>query len=392
MLIMNSLLAAFIPLLTFKIAAALGLEKAWQRTLCAVIAGAAPAVFAYTKSISPDMLRVFLPFLSFWLFIKCTDVKFRAIRFFLSLFAAVVLAFAPAADPRMWFLVTALILLVLYSRFILRVKSVMFPVFFPSLAALTVLQVYINERLTGEFFTRNAVGSIPYVESLYSFAVSTWGVGVLAVILCVFAFRQKDSLLKAFAFFALVYNASMFFNGSAAILLIFFAFCYIFKHGLDFSVTTLAAITFSIIIALYYYASSSFTIAEVSAVFCVIALLFVLVSCAERYRRHIISFCLSLVLLFSGIAAVPNQAVNPEALEISEFIYNSADAPPTYIIDYTELAPLLRFLNRSTTIKTAEDFSGLPEDCFIFMRGRDGAFIFIAHGERAQAYLLSQEE
>ncbi|MCL2696638.1 MAG: hypothetical protein FWE74_01000 [Oscillospiraceae bacterium] len=387
MLIMNGVLASLIPLLTFKITAALGLEKAWQRTLCTLVAGISAAVFAHTKFITAAVLCVFLPFLLFYLFIRASNTKNRVVRFFLSLFTAAALGFAPAAEPRLWALVISFILLVFYSRYILRVKTFSFAGFFPAFAGFTVLQIYINERLTGELFAWGAIQG-DYIAELYFFAISTRGIGVLGICLCVSAFMRKDSPLKAFAFFALVYNTFMLFTDSASIFLVLFAFCYIFMHGLDFKKTMFSAITLGIIFILYYNAA---LLAEVSAVFCIIALLFVLVSCAERYKRHMITFCLSLTLLYTGLSDIPNQAESKEALVVSRFIYNSPDAPPTYIINSAGLAPVLRFLNRNTVISTAENYSELPEDCFVITRTDTGELVFSAHGERAEAYALSQE-
>ncbi|MCL2638816.1 MAG: hypothetical protein FWD48_10670 [Oscillospiraceae bacterium] len=389
MLIMNSVFAALIPLLTYKITASLGLEKAWQRTLCALVVVVNTAVFAQTKLAGGETLRVFLPFLLFYLFIRSANAKNRAVQFFLSFFAAIALSFAPAADSRLWTLAITFILLVLYARFILRVKAISFAGFFPAYAVLTALQVYLNWLLTGEFVFRGVGDAAPYAEQLYHFAISTWGIGVLGLCLCIRAFWRAESPLKLFAFFALLYNSFMTSGGSAPVFLVLFAFCYIFIHGLDFVETLSAAFTLGIIFTVYYYSSSLFEIAEVSAVFCVIALLFVFVSCAERYRRHMISFSLSITLLYTGLTALPAQTENAEALTVSEFIYNSSDAPPTYLLNNADLAPILRFLNRNTVINTAESLDELPDDCFVIFR-QNGGLIFAAQGERAEAYALSQ--
>ncbi|MCL2698570.1 MAG: hypothetical protein FWE74_10890 [Oscillospiraceae bacterium] len=400
MLIMNGVFAALIPLLTYKITLSLGVEKAWQRTLCAVIAGAGTAVLTYTKFITTETLSVFFPFLFFWLFIRTSDVKNLFLRFLLSLIAGALSALAPVADSRLWVLVAAFILTVLYSRFILRVKTISFIAFFSSFAVLTAFHVYTNG-----FILWGVGDAAPYVERLYHFAVSTWGIGVLGIILCVSAFRRADSppALKAFAFFALVYNAAAIGQGlshidSASPLLVLFAFCYVFIHGLEFNRLLITAITLGIIFAVNY---SRALISEVSAVFCLIALLFVLVSCAVRYRSHIITFCMSIAMLYfsinSAFVFLPEEARraearNAETVIISEFVFNSADAPPTYIINNANLAPLLRFLNNNTVIKTAGSFDELPEDCFVIFRNETGELIFEPRGERAIAFAISQEE
>jgi hypothetical protein len=416
MLIINGIFASLVPLLTYKAAAHLGLEKAWQRTLCAVVAGAGTAVFAYTKFITAETLSVFLPFLFLYLFTRTANVKNRAARFFLSFFTGICLAFAPAADSRLWALAAVFILTVLYSKYILGVKSMSFVGFFPAFAVFSAFQLYITEQLTGNFVVhgggilQNAAESLTYSEQLYNFAVSTWGIGVLGVVLCFSMFIKLRKTPKncqlpivnyqlsvAFAFFALVYNSAMQFTGSASPLLVLFAFCYIFMYGLDFLKLLITAITLGIIFAINY---TQALIPEISAVFCVIALLFVLVSCAERYRSHIITFCLSLTViyscLFSAIVFLPSEmrraeSENAEAVAVSASIFNSADAPPTYIINNGGLAPLLRFLNRSTVINTASHSDDLPEDCFVIFRTETGELIFEPRGERAVAFALSQE-
>jgi hypothetical protein len=135
-------------------------------------------------------------------------------------------------------------------------------------------------------------------------------------------------------------------------------------------------------------------------VFCVVALLLVLVCCAERYRRHIITFGISLIALFSWLNSafvyLPDEIrraerENAAALAVSGHVYNSADAPPTYIIGNPDIAPILRFLNRNTVIYTAGSFDELPDDCFVITLAETGELIFTPMGEKAEAFALSQE-
>jgi len=420
MLILNGVLASLIPLMTYKIAASLGVQKAWQKTLCAIIAGIGTAVFAYTKFIRTETLCVFFPFLLFLLLVKSSGVKNRLLRFLLSVFIAFVLAFAPAADSRLWLLVLAFIITALYSRFVLRLKTISFLGFLPAFAVFTTLQVYVSERLfataTGSApFTRE-IEFVPggfenFIDGIYHLAVSTWGVGILGICLCFFLFasekpkNRSGELLRTFAFFALFYNAFMLIIpvdsersvDSASPLLIILSLSFVFIHGLDFNKLLTSAAVLGIIFALPFVPA---TLEEVSAVFCLFALLFVLVCCAERYRSHMISLSFFVVALFSGFNTafvfLPHEAARTEqenaaAKAISVQVYNSADAPPTYIIGNHELAPILRFLNRNTTINTAEHKSELPEDCFVIMINEKNELIFTAKGERAEAYALSQE-
>ena|GEM_PF-918651 len=511
MLILNSLIIALIPVFTYKITASLGLKKAWQRTLCAIAAGFGAAAFAYSKFIWSETLCVFLPFLLALLFIRSSEVKNRFLRFILSVFAAFVCAFAPAAHPRLWLLVLVFILTVIFATFILRVKSILFASFIPLFVILAAFQVYVGEYLTA--ITRGQPVSSPdfYINfgglgnfftvltgQLYYLAVSTWALGTLGVCLCVSAlweyrenrrrkapypdsrmrrFGNADSSFTAFAFFVLVYNFFMLISSAAwgsaldltlyqdsfifgryidgaAPLLLVFTLCYIFIKGLDFKKLLYSTIMLGGIFALFFTftAPKLVTVKQlrpesiqglspvrlgsaidapidldglfftVSAMFCFVALLIVFICCANRYRAHIISVCVCLTVLYSCIhsaviylpfEARHAQIQNRGAYAISEYIYNSSDAPPAYVLDsLTEaqgenpsLAPILRFLNRYAYIGNVENYGSLPEDCFIIVKSELTAqfgddvtilaetegLVFAAKGEKAAAFALSQE-
>jgi hypothetical protein len=479
MLILNGVFAALIPLLTYKIAASLGLQKAWQRTLCAVVTGVGASAFAYTKFIWSETLCVFLPFLLFWLLTKTSGTKNRFLKFLLSVFTALVLAFAPAADPRLWALVLSFLLSVIFARLFLRAKPVSFAGFLPASAIFAALQMYTGEQLNAASGFSESAGLFSlspqeymqaFLGQLYYFAVSTWGIGVLGICLCIALFtklsaKTENKLLVVFAFFALAYNtltllmsaygaasSLAFYQGfyiygryidSASPLLLILALCYIFIHGLDFKKLMFCTISLSVIFRLFFtlVLPESFILAvhskqgfspvrlgtgidaaltsdsllfAASAVFCFVALLFVFVCCAERYRKHIISLCLCLTVLYGGLHTalfyLPHEInraerVNAAAYSVSEHIYNSADAPPTYILERPDLAPILRFLNRNTHIGTAGTIDEFPADCFIIANPERIAdfgdyvvvlaeteeLIFAAMGERAEAYALSQE-
>jgi hypothetical protein len=498
MLIMNGVFASFIPLLTYRITASLGLEKAWQRTLIALLSGVGTAAFAYTKFIWSEALCVFLAFLTFWLFIKTAQTKNRVLRLLLSFFTAFVLALAPAAHPRMWALVLAFILTVIYANYILRVKTVMMAGFLPVLAVFLAFQVYVSEELnaiSGGQVLLSPLGGLGTAGSgnitlallgqLYYFAVSAWGVGILGICLCfsffftLFANRKtplvkSQALFAAFAFFTLFYNVltlivsafrggglladgtggqeayifGRYIDGTMPFVLIF-TLCYVFITGLDFKKLLHAIIALGAVFTLFLgFAAPALVRAgmsgsplnaesiqgfspirigtmidapittegiyfTVSATFCFIALLVVLVNCAERYRAHMISFCATLIIIYSCLHSMlvylPHEARSAEAENagahaISEYVYNSADAPPTYVLNgEPSMAPILRFLNRNAAIKTAQSLGELSEDCFIVAEAgtinntenivilaEAGGFVFAAKGERAAAFALSQ--
>jgi hypothetical protein len=301
------------------------------------------------------------------------------------------------------------------------VKTIALTGFGIAFAAGTAAVVYLGNSLhtamTGEaagFELVFAFDIVSIFSALYYFAVSTWGIGVLGVCLCVNAIREhkKGGLLPIFAFFSLGASLLMivFFPherhiDGAVPLLIIFTLCYVFERGLDFRTVLYSVVALGVIFALFFiFADPDLAEAmpEVSATFCFAALLVVLVSCAERYRAHFVSLGAAVVILYSCVfaaavelpAAIENaERQNARAYEISEYIYNSADAPPTYVMNAPpELTYTLRFLNRDARINIAEAETELSEDCFVIMPDMRGGFTFTIRGERAQAYVLSQAE
>ena len=496
MLILNGIIAALIPLMVYRLTAVTGLEKAWQRTLVAIVAGVGTAAFAYTKFIWGETLALFLPFLVLWLFIKASKTKNRFLRHILSILLAFVLGAAPSADSRLWTLTLVTILVVISAKYILRVKSVYLTTFLVPLVAFTVFGMYTGERINA---AEMGLESVPFpafalefagmrsilhafTGQLYYFAVSTWGLGILGMCLCVptifTAVRNRKNniesgkpYLAVLALFAFLYNVFMLivsalhgarlleagqvsqdmyifgrFIDSASPFMLVFVLCYVFTHGLDFRKLLYAIISLGAVFALFLNFTAAVMTAHdtlspesiqgfsparistavnepvnmdgiffiVSATFCFIALLVVLVSCAERYRKHVISFCVALAVTYSCIHSAfvflpyeikRGEQQNALTAAVSEFVYNSGDAPPVYVLNNEDnIAPLLRFLNRNAQITAAEDFDALPEDCFIVIRadktyildniiilGYAGELVFAAKGERAEAYVISQE-
>jgi len=242
--------------------------------------------------------------------------------------------------------------------------------------------------------------------------------------------NNQNPLFAGFAFFALAYNIiallltafrgevlfGRYIDGAAPLLLVF-TLCFLFMSDLDFRQVLYAVIALGVIFGLFFvFAAYAVDMNDgiffsVSETFCFAALLIVFVCCAERRRAHIISLCVTLTVLYSCVHSAfvflpaeikRAETENSTAYAVSEFIYNSADAPPTYVFNSPgELTAALRFLNRDTYIGTADLWSGLPDDCFIITadyRPEDGlivlaetdSFYFIAKGERAVAYARSQ--
>jgi hypothetical protein len=489
MLALNSVIAAFVPLMAYRISASLGVPKAWQRTLIALVCGASVAAFAYTKLIWSASLSVFFVFLAFLLLAKTFGTKNRLLRFLLSVFTGAALAFAPAVSPDMWALAAAFVLTVFFARYMLRVKVLFLWGFLPSLAGFSLLQGYIGLRLTaaarGEAVASPGFGGYMssiisfdsgflhgLLGSLYYFAASTWGIGVLGICFAAFIFAglrkakpaaREEQLFVLFAFFAVTMSVFAIlqsigkdyyfmygvFIDAVTPLVLLLALAYIFLHGLDFKKLLCSTLAFGVIAVLFLNITAPHIerrmeeLTEIpvthiqgllplrpglavdapldvqnafftaSAVFCVFALLFVLVNCADRYKRHAIAFSVALtafyVCMHSAFVYLPHERARAEqnnaaAVAISQYVYNSSDAPPTYVLD-ADLTPMLRFLNRNTIITKASGSEELPDNCFvvteaaraqefadIIILGEAEGFIFAARGERASAFAISQEE
>lgn len=156
----------------------------------------------------------------------------------------------------------------------------------------------------------------------------------------------------------------------------------------------------------------------VSSVFCFMALFIVIVCCARRYRAHIISICMICTMLYSSFytaivylpfAAAEAKSSNVPIYEISEHIYNSADAP--YVYTYKtprKTYTLLQYLNQETYVLSVNGINDLPENCFIVVPNSErlalrpeseqifwelkqtSEYTLYAYGERAAAFAQSQ--
>ncbi|MDR0197132.1 MAG: hypothetical protein LBI36_02795, partial [Oscillospiraceae bacterium] len=80
----------------------------------------------------------------------------------------------------------------------------------------------------------------------------------------------------------------------------------------------------------------------VSAVFSLMALFIVFVCCSKRYCVHIISLSITVIAVYScaytAFAYLPfalreTQAANAPVYEVSQYVYNSEDAPPLFALD-----------------------------------------------------------
>ncbi len=155
-----------------------------------------------------------------------------------------------------------------------------------------------------------------------------------------------------------------------------------------------------------------------SAVFCVLAVFMVIVSCTKKYRSAIISVIISGLTVYSLIfisgtylpmCRQESVAKNEAVADISESVYNQSGAPPLTLFSLNRHdALMLQYLNTNVNVRITYDIETIPENCFVAVKsGEDVSallnsrtpFLLVdeneklklyAYGERAVAYMRSQ--
>ncbi|MBR1832894.1 MAG: magnesium transporter, partial [Ruminiclostridium sp.] len=156
-----------------------------------------------------------------------------------------------------------------------------------------------------------------------------------------------------------------------------------------------------------------------SMTFCVMGILLVVISCTKKYRSIIISTLMTAITVYSliFISAVylpicQKESVdkNLSVVELSNSVYDQAGAPAVTAYNISRHdALMLQFLNRNISVKVTYDIESVPENSFLVVRksedvsalersrtpfllvSESGDLRLYAYGERASAYLVSQD-
>lgn len=156
----------------------------------------------------------------------------------------------------------------------------------------------------------------------------------------------------------------------------------------------------------------------VSAVFCVLAVFVVVISCTKKYRSAVISVMICGLTVYSLIfisgTYLPmcrNESVakNEAVADLSESVYNQNGAPPLTLYNINRHdALMLQFLNTNISVRITYDIETIPENCFVAVKKEEDVeallnsrtpFLLVsgndklklyAYGERAVAYMRSQ--
>ncbi|MGN1110648.1 MAG: hypothetical protein ACI4QY_03270 [Oscillospiraceae bacterium] len=194
MLVMNSLIVSFIPVIVYHLAAKLGIVRVRHKLMIAFTCGMyityiAGSKFAWNEPVSALMC---------WVMVLCVftawDKKNKGTRFTMSVLLGFLCAVAYAADVRLIALTAALIITVLVAHFVLREKIINIPAFAAALCLSFLAEHFARATLCAQLWGEDAGLTLThsmgaFFESLYSgiyaFMTTTLGMGALAAALFV---------------------------------------------------------------------------------------------------------------------------------------------------------------------------------------------------------------
>jgi hypothetical protein len=219
----GALLTALIPVIAYKIAEYLEVGAIWKRLLAAIVCGLYPAVISHTKlaiseSVSwnggvsaPEVLAFLFPCVIALILVSSADIapKSAALRHFTAILLAVTITAAVIAHERMLAAGAAAVLTAVFTRLVLKREPLPIRTFLLSLLVLAAVTLYLHHAgviLGNSYLPSRAIES--YLSEigidlyrliaghLYYFAVSTWGLGILALCLLVKHTRAYTKRIK----------------------------------------------------------------------------------------------------------------------------------------------------------------------------------------------------
>ena len=155
--------------------------------------------------------------------------------------------------------------------------------------------------------------------------------------------------------------------------------------------------------------------AAISCSMCIMAVFLVILSCAKKLKKMVISGTVAALALYSlcfgafyylPLSHAESIDKNSEYVQISQSLFNSSDAPPVTVYHGSRgCVMMLQYLNQNITVYTAETPPDIRQDTYVIIPSdelppfsdREGAFLgetesyrIFAYGERAEAYAHSQ--
>lgn len=512
MIVINSLLISFVPLIAYYIAYRMRTGKIWKCLITAFAAGGFCCYFAHTKFAWTETVSIVLPWVIIWLVFRTSECRNKGTRFVMSLITGFTCGISLGAHTRLIAVIAALVLALVLERIFFGKKVLNLPAFFIAFAAATVIVLQVSLWLQRELWCaedpallKNTIAGLittinenvgndgieRFIQTLcaqfYYYTVTTWGLG--AISFCLFAaimsacIRHKakkepqtyETDVSVFAFFSVftviftiifstfyrfpsdgynVYQDTMMFgrfiDGVVPFALVF-VLIMLFTHSISVNKILGAAVVLGIIYTSFIVTAvpvilecNSTRISPVigmyplrigaasrellnfdslfltmSMTFCVMGILLVVISCTKKYRSIIISTLMTAItvysLIFISAVYLPichKESVdnNKSVVELSKSVYDQAGAPAVTAYNISRHdALMLQFLNRNITVKVTYDIESVPENSFLVVRksedvsalersrtpfllvAESGELRLYAYGERASAYLVSQD-
>ncbi len=157
--------------------------------------------------------------------------------------------------------------------------------------------------------------------------------------------------------------------------------------------------------------------AAISVPLCLMAVFIVIVSCAKKLKKAVISGALVAISCYSALFGLlyylplsveQSKAKNAEYLQLSEYIYNSVEAPSvTAYRCGRNCVMMMQYLNQNITVNISDSPQSITDDTYIIIPadvpvrfdgqqdkviqlGETENYKVYAYGERAKAYVQAQ--
>ncbi len=194
MLVVNSLLVSFIPLIVYHLAAKLGIVRVRHKLMISLSCGMYVTYIAGSKFIWNEPITSLLC----WIMVLCVftawDKKNKSTRFTMSILLGFLCAVAYAANERLIALTAAILLTVLAAHFIFREKVLNLAAFAASAVLSFTAEYFVNASLRADLWGDGASLTLTssverffgsFYSGIYALMTVTFGMGALAAALFV---------------------------------------------------------------------------------------------------------------------------------------------------------------------------------------------------------------
>ena len=298
MVIINSIVMSFVPVIVYSCARMLGLEKVWQAVFAAICCGGWMTGMIHSGFIWNETAAMFMPWLVLYLLLRADMAERKSEKAVLSLLLALVAALSYCAHQRLFALILALAVTVILIRCLFKRRLVNIPVFFVSLVIFSAAAVLANylvqyalwgtedpallQNTAESFFaklpsmlTGEGVGRFftALLSQLFYFVAASWGLGALGISLFIASFAAWiTSIRKKQNTKATPRTILMLFTLLLTLFMLFISVCYRFgAESFDTAQSTVlfgryldGVIPFTVLFVLVFVYTAELTVAKIS--------------------------------------------------------------------------------------------------------------------------------